>query len=43
MSYKTIGVSETNYEKLRKLGEKGTTFDQIITMVLNQVKEDSRN
>jgi predicted CopG family antitoxin len=42
MSYKTIGISETNYERLRRLGEKGTTFDEIITMVLNQVKESSK-
>ncbi len=39
MSYKTIGISEKNYETLRRLGEKGTTFDEIITMVLNQVRE----
>jgi len=39
MSYKTIGISEKNYETLRRLGEKGTTFDEIITMVLNQVRK----
>ena len=39
MSYKTIGISEKNYETLRRLGEKGTTFDEIITVVLSQVKE----
>ena len=39
MSYKTIGISEKNYETLRRLGEKGTTFDEIITMVLNQLRK----
>jgi len=42
MSYKTIGISEKNYEALRKLGEKGTTFDEIVTRVLNQVNEVQR-
>lgn len=37
---KTIVLSEENYEKLKKLGTFGESFDDVLGRVLEQVKGD---
>jgi len=36
---KTIVLSEENYQKLKKLGTFGESFDDVLGRVLGQVKE----
>lgn len=37
---KTIVISEANYQKLKRLGSMGDSFDSVLSKVLQQVKEE---
>lgn len=39
----TITLSKQNYERLKKLGSFGESFDDVLTKVLQQVTEQDRN
>jgi predicted CopG family antitoxin len=38
---KTIAISERNYTKLKSLGKMGMSFDEVLSTVLQQVKEEN--
>ena len=39
---KTIVLSEENYEKLKRLGYTGESFNKVVSRLLENVKEESR-
>jgi len=41
--FKNIVVSETNYNILKRLGEAGESFNDVITDILNKVSKVSLN
>jgi len=38
----SISLSKENYEKLKKLGTFGESFDDVVSKLLEQVKEENR-
>jgi predicted CopG family antitoxin len=38
MEYKRIIVTETNYRKLKRLGEAGDSFNDVITEMLKKIE-----
>lgn len=38
---KTIVLSEENYQKLKRLGTMGESFNDVLSRVLQQVKEET--
>ena len=39
----TITIRKNNYERLRNLGKTGESFNDVLTRILDQIKEDNRN
>ena len=39
----TITLSKETYEKLKKFGSFGESFDQVLSRILQQVNGDNRN